>query len=230
MKFLSPVYSSVSGSVAGLTYAHNQGGLYVRARRVPTNPNTEPQQAIRSAVAFLTDAWTNSLTSGQKDSWELYAFNTPTLNRLGILTKKSGQNMFIRGNVARAQAGEEIILDAPTVFDLGAFTQPFSLAADASLNQVSFAFTTGDAWANEDGALLFVYQSRPQNGTRRFFKGPYQLATTIAGNGTTPPTSPKTFTSLFPMTAGQRVFLKFNLASADGRYTDAQRLDVIVVA
>lgn len=228
MKFLSPVYSSVSGSVAGLTYAHNQGGLYVRARRSPTNPNTEPQQAVRSAVAFLTDAWTNTLTTDQKDSWELYAFNTPTLNKLGVLTKKSGQNMFIRANTTRLQAGDTIVAEAPTTFDLGAFSLPTALVADESAQTISFAFTEEDAWVEELGAILYVFQSRPQNNTRRFFKGPYQLAATVVGATMVPPTSPKTFNSLFPIAVDQRVFLKFNLASADGRYTDPARLDVVV--
>lgn len=230
MKFKSLVYSQVSGSVGGLTYAHNRGGMYARARSLVVNPNTEPQQAIKSAVAFLVDAWSNTLTDVQRGLWETYAFNTPILNKMGDLTKRTGQNMFLRANVARIQSLNEVIVDAPVIYDLGTFTLPSGLVADASADTIQFAFTTGDAWVSTNDAHLLVYQSRPQNGTRRFFKGPYQLATAIDGNLAVPPTSPKTFNSLFPLDVGQRVFLKFNLASADGRYSDPQRLDVVVTA
>jgi len=43
MKFKSPILSQASGSIAGITFSHNRGGMYVRARAVPTNPGS-PQQ------------------------------------------------------------------------------------------------------------------------------------------------------------------------------------------
>lgn len=227
MKFKSAVYTQVSGSVGGLTYAHNRGGMYARARSLVTNPNTEAQQAVRDAVRELTDAWTNILTDADRDAWNLYAFNTPMLNKLGDLTKRSGQNMYIRGNTPRLQATLPRVDSGPIVFDLGSFT-PITMTAVATGDHISLTFDNTDEWANEDDSSLLIYQSRPQNGTKRFFAGPYQLMTRINGDGTTPPTSPVLATSLFPLAVGQRVFLRITATRADGRYSLAQSPDALV--
>lgn len=230
MLFESPLLSKASGSLAGSVFSHNKGGMYMRARATPTNPNTSAQIAVRDSMRVAVDAWTNVLDQAERDSWNLYAFNTPLLNKLGQSTKRSGQNMFVRSNVPRLQAGESLVQTAPSIFDLGSFTPVVFGTADASASTISFSFTNADDWANELGSSMLVYQSRPLNPTIDFFKGPWQLATTIAGDAMVAPTSPKTFTSLFAMVAGQKIFLKLRVTRADGRYTDAQIIDGIVVA
>lgn len=225
----SHVLSRISGAMKGTVFSHNQGGAYMRGRTTPTNPNTEPQQVMRSIMSTLNDAWTNELTNAQRAGWETYAFNTPMLNRMGALTKRSGQNMFIRSNAARLQALLDRVDVAPTVFDLGTLSPVGAIIADASADTLSIAWSGLDDWSTEDDSALLVYQSRPQNGTKRFFKGPYQLANAIAGNNAVSPVPPTVFASLFPLEEGQRVFLKLNVTRADGRYTTPQLVDTVVV-
>jgi len=220
--FKSPVYSQASGSIAGIVYSRNAGGMYTRARAMPTNPNTDAQQAVRSAMAALVDQWSNVLTNTQRENWNTYAFNTPTLNRIGEPTHKTGQNMFIRGNIPRIQAGLPIAVAAPTTFDIGEFTPVVGITGTSGTNQLSIPFTVADEWANEDDSALLVYQSRPQNATRTFGKGPFQLVTIIAGDATTPPTSPKTATSLFPLAFGQKLFFQLRVSRVDGRLSGKQ--------
>jgi len=227
--YKSPLLSSASGSVAGNVFSRNAGGNYVRARAKPTNPNTPAQQAVRDAMRQLVNAWTNMLTDPQREAWNTYAFNTPTLNRLGDETTKTGQQMYIRGNIARIQAGLTRSDDAPITFDLGDFTAPTTFTADASAGTISLPFTNTDVWANSTGNSMLVYMGRPQNPTRNFGKGPYQLLTKIDGDNMTPPTSPKVATSLFPLAAGQKVFLKINVTFGDGRFTGPSFVDNIVV-
>lgn len=229
MLFKSPVYSSVSGSIAGLVYSHNQAGMYTRSRAVPTNPNTDAQQNVRNQQRILIDNWSNVLTSTQRDGWNLYAFNTPVLGPLGDPTKRSGQNMYVRGNLARMQAGFSAVNTAPTTYDLGSFT-PITFVADASADTIIVSFSVADPWSLEAGGYMHIFQSRPQNAARNFFKGPYQLLGVIEGEDPGPITSPNTFPSLFPLEVGQRVFLKINVSRADGRYTDPQRIDALVTA
>jgi len=228
--FKSLVFSQASGSTGGLVYSRNAGGAYVRARVLPTNPQTGPQSAVRDALRTLVDAWTNVLTNAQRDAWNTYAFNTPTLNRVGDATHKSGQQMYIRSNVARLQASITRVDNAPTVFDLGSFTPLIGFTADASASTISIPFSNTDEWANDDDGHMLVYMGRPQNATRNFGKGPYQLLTRIDGASGTPPTTPVTPTSLFPMTAGQKIFLKINVCMPDGRYTNPQTISGLVVA
>lgn len=229
MLFESPLLSKASGSLAGNTFSHNKGGMYIRSRAMPTNPGTENQSAVRDSVRILMDNWSNVLTQAQRDAWDLYAFNTPVVNKLGQTVKRTGQNMYVRANTARMQAEFPAVNDAPVTFDLGSFT-PVEITADASADTLSIAVAAADPWATEDQGFMFVYQSRPQNAARRYFKGPYQLATVIEGESPGPITSPKVVSSLFPLTTGQRVFFRVTVGRADGRYTDAQYLDSIVVA
>lgn len=216
MIFKSQMVTQASGSVGGVTYAHNKGGLYQRARSIPTNPSTPQQQEIRTLVAQLSNLWLAALTQAQRSAWDVYAANVTVPNALGDQIHISGLNQYIRSNVPRNQANLARVDAAPTVYNIGDFTEP-SFTADATLNQAAVAFTDTDDWVNEDDAAMLCYFSRPQNISINYFKGPYRFADLIAGDSSTPPTSPATINLPFVVTAGQRVFGRFNVVRADGR-------------
>ena len=216
MIFTSPIISVGSGSVAGLTFSHNKGGNYIRARTIPTDPNTPEQQAIKSIVGNLAGLWNSQLTSAQRSDWNTYAANVPLLNSLGQSRTVSGIAMYIRSNTARLQSSLARKDAAPTVFTLGDFTNP-SFGFDATNDEVDVTFDAVDAWANEDDAAMLVYASRPQNDTIDFFKGPYRFAGRIDGDAITPPTSPAAITAPFTAVAGQRIFERIVVVRADGR-------------
>lgn len=216
MIFTSPIITVGSGSVAGLTFSHNAGGNYIRSRTIPTDPNSPQQQEIRGIVGNLAGLWNSTLTNTQRTEWITYAANVPLLNTLGQSRNVSGIAMYIRSNTARLQASLTRIDDGPAVFTLGDFTNP-SFEYDATANEVDVTFDNTDAWANEDGAAMLVYASRPQNDTIEFHKGPYRFAGLIAGNATTAPTSPAAITAPFAASAGQRVFERIVVVRADGR-------------
>lgn len=230
MLFKSPVFSQASGSVAGVVYSRNAGGMYVRSRAKPINPNTDAQQVVRDAMRTLVNNWQNVLSAPNREAWNTYAFNTPTLNKLGEATHKTGQNMYIRGNIPRLQAGLSQAVTAPVVFNVGEFAPLTTFTADASADTISLPFADDDEWAAEEGSAMLVYMGRPQNATRTFGKGPYQLLTAIMGDQPTPPTSPAVVASLFPLDIGQRVFLKIRVTRADGRLSGEQTISNIVVA
>jgi hypothetical protein len=185
---------------------------------------------VRDGMRNAVFAWANTLNDTQRENWNTYAFNTPTFNRLGEATRKTGQQMYIRGYIPRAQALILLPTAAPTVFNLGDFTAPNAVICDASANTISVSFTDTDEWANTPDASLLVYQGRPQNATRIYGKGPYQLVGRIDGDSGTPPATPADLASLFPMAAGQRIFLKFNATMPDGRYSSPTLLSVLAVA
>ena len=216
MIFTSPIITVGSGSVAGLTFAHNKGGNYIRARTIPTDPNSPEQQSIRAFVGNLAGLWNSILTAAQRVDWNTYAANVPLLNALGQSRTVSGIAMYIRSNVARLQASLSRIDAAPSVFTLGDFTNP-SFGFDATADEVDVNFDNTDAWANEDDAAMIVWASRPQNDTIDFFKGPYRIAGLIAGDAITPPTSPAAIAAPFTAVAGQRVFERIVVVRADGR-------------
>ena len=49
MLFKSAAFTQASGSVGGLTFAHNRGGMYTRARSIPVNPKTQQTGRCREA-------------------------------------------------------------------------------------------------------------------------------------------------------------------------------------
>jgi len=228
MKFKGTLISEASGSLAGVTFSHNRGGQYIRARAVPTNPATSFQQVIRAFMASLTAGWNSLLTGAQRDGWDQYALNVLLPDALGEPRNVGGLGMYVRSNVPRLQALMTQIDDAPGEFNLGTFQLP-AIASVTAPDALSLTFTTGDPWSDEDDAAMLIYGSRGNNASVNFFKGPYRFAEAILGDGTTPPTSPVAITLPFTLVAGQRVFLQGRVTRADGRLSSPFRLDSIVV-
>lgn len=226
MKFKSPVYSQASGAVAGLVYSHNSGGMYTRARSIPTNPASSRQTVVRNAVAGLSNYWSQILTSAQRAAWNVYATNVPLVGPLGDARKVSGIAMYVRSNTPRFQSGLARVDAGPTTFTLGSFTNPV-ITASHTAPEFSIAFTNTDSWAGAVGGAMLVYASRPQSSGIGFFNGPYAYAGKIAG-AATPPTSPATMAAPFPLAAGQQVFFRVEVTQADGRLSAAFRSAAIV--
>lgn len=219
MKYKSQVFTEASGSVGGLTFSHNKGGLYTRARAVPTNPNTPFQQVIRNATTFLTNAWVDILTDADRASWQTYTDNVIMRNVLGAAIKLPALAHYVRSNVSRLQQGLPRVDSAPVIFNLGAFSTPtFTFAASGSI--LSVTFDVADPWVSEDDSAMLVYTSRQQNPTIVFFKGPYRLAGAILGEVASPPTSPADIVAPFPATVGNSVFVRVRVTRADGRLSD----------
>ena len=227
--FESIIFSSVSGKLGGVVFSRNKGGSYIRGKGNPTNPNTAAQIASRTALSTLVDSWTNLLTQAQRDAWIVYALNTPVLNRLGQTKTISGQQMYVRSNTPRIRAGIARVDDGPTLFDLGTFTTPSFTVSAGDPAALVITFTDTDEWANAAGGFLIGLASRGQNATKVFFKAPFQLSGSIAGDPV-PPASPTTLTSPFTYAQGQKVFLSFRASQDDGRLSTTQIVDTIVTA
>lgn len=221
MKYKSQIVTQASGSVGGTTYSHNRGGLYQRARSIPTNPASSFQVAVRDFVADVTNRWLTTLTQAQRDGWDVYATQVLLPDSLGEPRNVGGIGMYLRSNVPRLQGSLTRIDAPPVVYNLGVFTTPV-LTATAPTT-LSVAFTAADPWHAAGGGGL-VLASRGQNGSINFFAGPYRFAGIIASGDA----SPKVLTAPFPLTAGQKVFCQFRATQPDGRLSAAVRfLDVV---
>lgn len=226
MKFKSQIYSQTSGSVGGHTFSHNKGGLYTRARAIPTNPNTAAQQGVRNALKTLTTMWANTLTATQRTGWATYATNVPLPNTLGDSRTIPPMSMFVRCNSPRlyTQGASAVIAPPPTTYSLATFTLPVMSQVSGA---ASLAFTNTDAWAIAAGGFLLAFISTPQNKTINYFKGPYKYMNFVAGSAT-PPTSPKVAFGTLPVSPGARYFIRYRVSNADGRLSASltQILDV----
>lgn len=222
MKIKSALITQMSGSIGGITGAHNKGGLYLRARSVPSNPGSPQQSDIRSTVAQLSNLWLNELTAEQREAWKTYAEAVLLPSPLGDQRVVTALNHYIRSNVPRIQAGLARIDDAPAFQSIGDYTNP-SFTVDGDDDEASITFDNTDSWASETGSAMLIYLSRPANPTINYHTGPYRYAGRINGATGTPPSSPATIELPFPCDAGQRIFLRANVTRVDGRLGAAFR-------
>lgn len=221
MLFLSDRLTSASGSIGGTTFSHNRFGLYTRARRVPVNPNTSFQQAQRDAFASGSAAW-RSLTSVQREGWEVYAAATPTVNALGQTVHLDGQQQFVASDSMALRFGAAALTDAPINPGKLAIGNP-SIIIDAS---ALTAVVSSVDLADDVDVGLFL--GSPQSAGVSFFAGPYQLRQVQAVA-----TGAMTYTALagrnaLPFVAGQRV--PYRLAGIDtnsGVAADKGRLTTV---
>src|SRR5438045_4972223 len=98
----------LSGSIGSRTYSHNKGGAYLRNRRVPVNPTTVSQGAVRNQLAASSANWAN-LTDAQRSAWSAYASVNPVTDRLGQTINISGQSMYVSCNTRLQQMGQAVI-------------------------------------------------------------------------------------------------------------------------
>lgn len=176
VKFLSQVYTAVSGSVNGLTYSRNRYGMYTRGRATPVNPQSTRQTAVRTAFAAMVVYWSETLTAAERAAWDTYAANTPVTDALGQTQYLTGQSMFIRANSIRQRLGLSIIDAAPTSYDLGEPpTNVVSVTVAGGI--LTLTFDVGGAGTSTTATKL-VRIGVAQNAGRTFFAGPYQLAIT----------------------------------------------------
>lgn len=223
MLWKGSIITAASGKMGGIVASHNAGGQYFRQYRVPTNPSSIYQEAVRNAVATLTTRWTAVVTLNQRAAWAVYAQNVSVSNPLGDTNLNSALSWYCACNVPRIQAGVSVIDAGPTVFTMANLTPPVATITAAGTT-ASLAFTNTDAWANEAGGYLLVYASRPQSPGINFFKGPYRYAGKVTGAGT-PPTSPATITLPFVSgPAGSRQFFQVRAVRADGRISAPFRI------
>jgi len=233
MKFRSQVYTAVSGSIGGITYSHNRGGMYTRGRATPTNPNTAAQQTARSSFTTLASAWSSTLTQTQRDAWEDYAALTPVTDAFGEPLTLSGFQMYTRCNSPRVRTGLPRVDDGPSTAGLPTFT-PITSAAVAATPVYNVLYTNTDDWANEDDAALIIQMSRNYPASINYFNGPFQWIVNIDGDSVTAPTSPEAITTNpFGMTAsghaGDVYFLRARVSMADGRLSGVQIYRAIIV-
>ncbi len=230
MKIKSQTFTQASGSLGGITASHNRGGLYLRARATPVNPNTPQQQEIRGFVAQLTSLWTNVLSPIDRATWDLYALNVPLPDRLGEPRNVGGLAMYVRSNVPRMQSPLPRVDQGPGIFDLGDYSPPTLGILSAAAGTIDVSFAASDAWPSETQAAMIMWTSRGKNPSINYFKGPYRKADRILGDQPAPPVPPSTLTPAFPVLEGQRYFFRFNVTRADGRLGAEYRLTALAVA
>lgn len=220
MKYTSPVYSAASGSIAGITYSHNRGGMYTRARAVPTNPNSTLQQAARTALGTANSQWA-ALSSSNQALWDAYAEGTSWTDSLGNPITVTGQQAYIRWATVALRGGQSINI-APTAGTYGFGEPPDGITAEAATPEVIVGCTYG---FSADGQA-YVQMSLPMAAGQASVRRPIFLdgygATTSAGTSSN-------FTPNAALVSGERRTMRAVVAYEDGRLSQPYT-DVITIA
>lgn len=220
----------MSGSIAGNTFARNRSGNYVRARTTPVNPQSALQTAVRASIAFLTAAWSQTLTALQRAAWNNYADNVAMKNRLGETIYLSGFNHFIRSNVLIKVYGGTVVAAGPTALELPEQDPTFAIAASEATQVITVTYDDTLEWCDEDGGYLWLFQGLPQNPQRNFFNGPWKQGVPVEGDGAVPPTSTESFAAVMPFQETQHLWMYARIQRADGRLSEAFRADCFCAA
>jgi hypothetical protein len=219
----------MSGSIAGNTFARNRSGNYVRARTKPVNPNTQPQQDIRTALSYLTSHWSTQLSSAQRTGWATYAAAIAMKNRLGESIYLTGFNHFVRSNTEWLNRGHITTIAPPTTLLLPSKDTIFAISASVATQKVSVVFNNGATWAIAVGGVMFTYMGVPRNVTRNFFNGPWKFMAEIAG-AIVPPTSPAVLDPPMILVLGQLITVYARIREIDGRISEPFTASCVVAA
>jgi len=158
--------TQLSGSVGGVVASRNAGGMYLRNRTVPVNPNSAAQSDVRTEFSNAAIGWAG-LTAGQRTGWEGYAAGTPVVNRLGETITLSGFNWYVAYNSFLVRSGGSVANDAPGTPGLEPFvTNPVTTLSAAN------GITLANIPADLDGPYV-VRLSPPLSPGVTFFGGPY---------------------------------------------------------
>lgn len=217
-----------SGSIGATVWSHNRSGAYIRARSIPVNPNTDRQVAVRNAVRALTIAWQNTLTQVQRNAWDVYAANVNWFNPLGVAIKLTGINHYIRSNTFRLVSAIAPVDAAPVIMNIAAAERELAATASEATQDLTITGQDPAGWIGEVDAWQAFYMGLPQNGSIKFFKGPYRLITVVPGAG--PPPFPVVIAAAFPFAEGQRIWLRSRVARGDGRLSDFAQVNFLAAA
>lgn len=177
MKILSNTISSGSGSAGGTTLTRSRGGLAFRSRRIPSNKNTDAQQAARAGLSATASAW-QKLSASAQAAWATFAQSVPVTDKLGQKMTLSGFNMFTKFAAYVIIAGENpAAYTAPTP---GYSLSPPLWSAAPTLSGGDF-----DGYLNSpvipanfpsDLDAILIYTSRPVSRGKSAAHQPFALA------------------------------------------------------
>lgn len=139
--------TDISGSIAGVTFSHNRGGMYCRNRSIPTNPNSAKQQAIRTILAQQSAAW-RSTSPSQRGAWDSWAKQNPITNAIGAQITLTGHQAYVQLNHRILQATDTAIT-VPGIADAPSALLTLSAVASVATQTCAISYTATPLAASE---------------------------------------------------------------------------------
>lgn len=170
----STILAQISGSINGMTFAHNRGGAYARNRSLPSNPGTDRQDQVRTAMASISKAWGAVLDESQREAWRIFGSQQQVQNRIGDTITLSGIAAFNRMNLFRMSTlGQAMVEDPPVA--MGSQDPPPTFINVNGVLTLEGNPATADIVMNEPstGYSVAVYYAGPIKPGIKYYRGPY---------------------------------------------------------
>lgn len=170
---LGSIVADIRGSIGEEVYGRNPGGIFVRARTPPSQPPSDERDERQAAWKAISEAWSDTLSEPQRDTWRAYGQANPLPDRFGRPKLMSGICHFLRCNAQRYRVTHAITaLVAP---DEPPGPPPaFDFTAHEQFNRLKFVLPTFDYRGNPDGLWLYWYAGLEVGAGRNFFAGPWR--------------------------------------------------------
>jgi hypothetical protein len=156
------------GSAGGVTFQRHPAGNLARAKVIPANPNTTPQQEVRAIWTEIMDRWRTTLTNAQRESWQQYADGAKTRSRRQMAHFISGRQAYIRANMPIRRALLPFV-DTPPITPGLALPAVFTITAD-STNGIRITAINPPLSADQ---ILQTRRSSQFFQTRNYYRSPW---------------------------------------------------------
>ncbi len=227
MQFKSALTTETTGNIDGLDASHKRWGRYLRPRVTGVNPNSDRQNVQRSILANLVQLW-QDLTDGQRDGWKTFGINVPTTNRLGQEITLTGQLSFIKANSNLQLIGRTLVSDPPAEFNNGQAVTPDPDTWEFNIDTDTWSINVDRAAIESVDGDVLTFRGRPQNPSRGFFGGPYQLSDVEGIDGSDTSATPTATIGVDDLSefvipeTGALIPLRFIVQYEDGRLSHSE--------
>ena len=169
-----------SGKIGGHVASRNRGGAYFRTKVTPVNPSTSFQQAIRSRLTSISQAW-KALTEAQRKAWNAAVGDYAKTDVFGDLRNPTGFNLHQKLNNNLLIIGESVITAPPVP---GSVYAPTEASLAVVTGTPAMTLTYEDAIPATDTVKL--YATPPMSQGVSFVKSEFRLIDTLAAADVSP--------------------------------------------
>lgn len=206
----------LSGKAGSTIASHNRNGSFLKVRTIPTNPNTDAQQAVRNRLAAASAAW-RGLTSGQRAAWNAYATEVVLYDRQGVAYTPTGQQAFVSVNInTYTYSGSGTITTAVPIADAPAALLTMTVTAESASSLLSIAYTATPLGAS----TKLVIEATPciSPGINFIARNKYRQILVTSAAAASPAVATTAWVARYGETVeGKQIGVRAYVLTADGR-------------
>lgn len=145
----NPLLSTqASGTFSGLTYGTNRGVAVVRRRPDRTRKTIVMLVSNASLFSRAVKGW-RQITTAQKEQWQVWASNNPSIGKMGVKFGQNGYNAFFKLTMRKIVAGHAVTLGGPPVTEMLSTVTAFRVDPVVGSGSLKVLWTKSSSGAGE---------------------------------------------------------------------------------